>query len=250
MEFMAKRDCAEMEQMDCYVAVRGSENVAELSDVPAENMRMYELYYRKPVHTDIRVPKTRWVVLRYPNDAMAQLSGTSRESFEDFYFEVCNLDYSKMEEAMKPLVNLMEKTDKVRLVSGSGTDLTFSIKDIPVIPCAGHMNIPDGEVYTAPVKNSVNGVICYNTPSMYQGYTKEVEKLIEVEKEKEVEKQRLPLSAWVKAIAFLFPFPLLLIIGLALILFGYQTCGKGLCKWTLLGWLFYFILLMFCEIFL
>ncbi|MGI5968119.1 MAG: aminopeptidase [Lachnospiraceae bacterium] len=171
MEFMAKRDCAEMEQMDCYVAVRGSENVAELSDVPAENMRMYELYYRKPVHTDIRVPKTRWVVLRYPNDAMAQLSGTSRESFEDFYFEVCNLDYSKMEEAMKPLVNLMEKTDKVRLVSGSGTDLTFSIKDIPVIPCAGHMNIPDGEVYTAPVKNSVNGVICYNTPSMYQGVT-------------------------------------------------------------------------------
>ncbi|WP_138332449.1 hypothetical protein [Bacteroides caccae] len=88
------------------------------------------------------------------------------------------------------------------------------------------------------------------TPSMYQGYTKEVEKLIEVEKEKEVEKQRLPLSAWVKAIAFLFPFPLLLIIGLALILFGYQTCGKGFCKWTLLGWLFYFILLMFCEIFL
>ena len=88
------------------------------------------------------------------------------------------------------------------------------------------------------------------TPSMYQDYTKEVEKLIEVEKEKEVEKQRLPLSAWVKAIAFLFPFPLLLIIGLALILFGYQTCGKGLCKWTLLGWLFYFILLMFCEIFL
>lgn len=78
------------------------------------------------------------------------------------------------------------------------------------------------------------------TPSMYQDYTKEVEKLIEVEKEKEVEKQRLPLSAWVKAIAFLFPFPLLLIIGLALILFGYQTCGKGLCKWTLLGWLFYF----------
>lgn len=171
MEFMAKRDCAEMEQMDCYVAVRGSENVAELSDVPAENMRMYELYYRKPVHTDIRVPKTRWVVLRYPNDAMAQLSGASREAFEDFYFEVCNLDYSKMEEAMKPLVNLMEKTDKVRLVSGSGTDLTFSIKDIPVIPCAGHMNIPDGEVYTAPVKNSVNGVICYNTPSMYQGVT-------------------------------------------------------------------------------
>lgn len=171
MEFMAELECAEMEQMDCYVAVRGSENATEFSDIPADKMRLYELYYRKPVHTDIRVPKTRWVVLRYPNDSMAQLANTSKEAFEDFYFEVCNLDYSRMEEAMKPLVSLMEKTDKVRLKCDNGTDITFSIKDIPVIPCAGHMNIPDGEVYTAPVKDSVNGKICYNTPSLYQGTT-------------------------------------------------------------------------------
>ncbi len=171
LKYMAERDCAQMRDMDCYVAVRGAENVAELSDVPADKMKMYELIYRKAVHTDIRVPKTRWVVLRYPNASMAQLSGTSIEAFEDFYYEVCNLDYSKMEEAMRPLVSLMEKTDKVRLTSGSGTDITFSIKDIPVIPCAGHMNIPDGEVYTAPVKDSINGRICYNAPSIYQGVT-------------------------------------------------------------------------------
>ncbi len=173
LEFMAKRDSEEMDAMDCYVAVRGTENVAELSDVPSENMKMYELYYRKPVHSDRRVPNTRWVVLRYPNASMAQLSDTSQDAFEDFYYDVCTLDYSKMEEAMKPLVKLMEKTDKVRLVCDNGTDLTFSIKDIPVIPCAGHMNIPDGEVFTAPVKDSVNGVIHYNTPSPYQGVTYE-----------------------------------------------------------------------------
>lgn len=171
LEFMAECDCREMERMDCYVAIRGTENVAELSDVPADKMQMYELIYRKPVHTDIRVKKTRWVVLRYPNAAMAQLSDTSVDAFEDFYFNVCNLDYSKMEKAMEPLRRLMDRTDKVRLKSGSGTDITFSIKDIPAIPCAGRMNIPDGEVFTAPVRDSVNGVICYNTPSLYQGIT-------------------------------------------------------------------------------
>ena len=88
----------------------------------------------------------------------------STEAFEDFYFEVCNLDYGKMDKAMDSLVTLMNKTDKVRL-TGPGTDLTFSIKDIPAIKCSGHLNIPDGEVYSAPVRDSVNGTVSYNTPS-------------------------------------------------------------------------------------
>ncbi len=112
----------------------------------------------KKVHRDIRVPKTRWVVLRYPNASMAQLAKMSTEAFRDFYFEVCNLDYGKMDKAMDSLVTLMNKTDKVRL-TGPGTDLTFSIKDIPAIKCSGHLNIPDGEVYSAPVRDSVNGTV-------------------------------------------------------------------------------------------
>lgn len=172
IELAAKVDALEMSAMDCYIAVRGSDNVSELSDVPAEKMALYEKYYVTPVHHDIRVPKTRWVVLRYPNDAMAQLSGTSTEAFEDFYFKVCNLDYSRMEAAMQPLVRLMGRTDKVRL-TGPGTDLSFSIKGIPAIPCAGRMNIPDGEVFTAPVRESINGTLSYNTPSVFQGFTYE-----------------------------------------------------------------------------
>jgi aminopeptidase len=101
---------------------------------------------------------------------MAQLANTSLEAFENFYFDVCNLDYKKMSNAMDALVNLMQKTDIVRL-KGIGTDLTFSIKGIPAIKCAGEMNIPDGEVFTAPVKDSVNGKITYNTPAIYQGFT-------------------------------------------------------------------------------
>ena len=170
LKMMAELASREMSQMDCYIGVRGSDNVSELSDVPADKMNLYETLYSTPVHHGIRVPKTRWVVLRYPNASMAQLSGTSTEAFEDSYFQVRNLDYSKLGRAMKALVELMNRTDKVRL-TGKGTDLTFSIKDIPAIACDGQLNIPDGEVYTAPVRDSINGVITYNTPSLYQGFT-------------------------------------------------------------------------------
>lgn len=170
LQIMATIDAAEMEQMDCYVAVRGSDNISELSDVPSEKMKLYDEYYLTPVHHEVRVKKTRWVVLRYPNSSMAQLSNTSTEAFEDFYFDVCNLDYSKMGKAMESLVEYMERTDKVRIV-GPGTDLSFSIKGIPAIPCAGDCNIPDGEVFTAPVRDSINGTLSYNAPSVYQGFT-------------------------------------------------------------------------------
>ena len=119
---------------------------------------------------DARVKKTRWVVLRYPNASMSQLADMSQEAFEDFYFKVCNLDYGKMDEAMKSLVDYMNRTDKVRIV-GPGTDLNFSIKNIPAIPCSGLRNIPDGEVYTAPVRDSINGTLTYNTPAVFQGFT-------------------------------------------------------------------------------
>lgn len=176
MTLMAKIDAAEMDQMDCYVGIRGTDNVSELSDVPSDKMGLYEKFYATPVHHDIRVKKTRWVVLRYPNDSMAQLANTSTEQFQNFYFDVCNLDYSKMMNAMTSLVDYMQRTDKVHIV-GPGTDLTFSIKDIPAIPCAGECNIPDGEVYTAPVKESINGTLAYNTPAVFQGFTYENIKL-------------------------------------------------------------------------
>ena len=166
---LAKNDATMMEQMDAYVGIRGTNNPTELSDVPSEKMAMYQRIYFGLVHRDIRVPKTKWVVMRYPNAAMAYASGTSVESFEEFYFKVCNLDYAKLHKAMKKLADYMEKTDKVR-IKGNGTDISFSIKDIPKIICSGQNNLPDGEVFTAPVKDSVNGKISYNCPSPYNGF--------------------------------------------------------------------------------
>lgn len=168
LKLWSKLDAAVMSEMDCYIGVRGSDNSYENSSVPTDRMDKYMSIYSHPVHHEIRVKKTRWVVLRYPSPSMAQLAGMSTEAFEDHYFNVCNLDYSKMNKAMDALQALMNKTDKVRLVA-KDTDLTFSIKNIPAVKCAGEMNIPDGEVYTAPVKDSVNGVIKYNTPTVYNG---------------------------------------------------------------------------------
>lgn len=160
-----------MENVQCYVGIRGNPNVSELSDVPADKQKIYESTVWKHVHSEVRVKKTRWVVLRWPSPSMAQLAQMSTDAFEDFYFRVCTLDYAKMSRAMQPLKERMERTDRVRLKGPGETDLTFSIKGIKAIPCDGRVNIPDGEVFTAPVRDSVNGVIQYNSPTLYRGVT-------------------------------------------------------------------------------
>ncbi len=169
IRFLAARDKALMAEMDAYIGVRGGQNGYELSDVSDDRTNAYTSLYSHPVHHEERVAKTKWVVLRYPTEGMSQLSGMSTEAFEDFYFDVCNLDYARMDKAMDPLVELMNKTDKVRILA-KDTDLTFSIKGIGAVKCSGLRNIPDGEVYTAPVKDSVNGTISYNVPSIENGF--------------------------------------------------------------------------------
>lgn len=157
-----------MQKADAYIGVRGSDNPFDMADIDQKQIDKHNSLFYKPVHLEERVKRTRWVVLRYPNNAMAQLAETSQESFEDFYFNVCCADYAKMSVAEEKLKALMNATDKVHIKS-PGTDLTFSIKGIPTVKCDGKRNIPDGEVYTAPVRDSVNGTITFNTPSLYQG---------------------------------------------------------------------------------
>jgi len=172
IKIIGELEAERMKKMDAYVGLRGSFNITELSDVPQEKMRLYQNYWWEPVHIKIRVPQTKWVVLRWPSSSMAQQAGQSTEAFENFYFDVCTLDYKKMSKAMDALVERMNKTDKVH-IKGPGTDLFFSIKDIPAIKCAGQHNIPDGEVFTAPVKNSVNGELTYTAKTIYQGVVQE-----------------------------------------------------------------------------
>lgn len=163
---IAKHRLAEMKDMDAYIAVRGSHNIAEWSDVPAGKMDLVQSHTRKVLR--YRVEKTKWCVLRWPHPAMAQQAGMSTEAFEDFFFRVCLLDYKALKPAMNALGRLMTRTDRVR-IKGPGTDLEFSIEGIPAIPCGGECNIPDGECFTAPVRNSVNGVLTHNAGTIYHG---------------------------------------------------------------------------------
>ena len=157
-----------MDAMDAYIGVRGAANNAEFSDVPREAMDRYEKLWWGPVHIQTRVPKTKWVVLRYPTGSMAQSANMSSEAFEDFYFDVCTADYAQMARDLEPLKERMLAADQVKIIS-PGTTLEFSIRGIPVKPCAGERNIPDGECFTAPVRDSINGTIRYNAPSLYRG---------------------------------------------------------------------------------
>ncbi|MFM8335992.1 MAG: aminopeptidase [Opitutaceae bacterium] len=159
-------ELARMQRMDAYIAIRGSDNIFESSDVPASKVQLVSRLM-KPV-LDHRVGRTKWVVLRWPSSAMAQQAGMSTEAFEDFYFKVCTLDYSRMTPGMKALSDLMRRTDRVH-IKGPGTDLRFSIKGIGAQPCGGLRNIPDGEVFTCPVKDSVEGHVQYNAPTVYLG---------------------------------------------------------------------------------
>jgi len=172
LNLWAEVDRNRMSKMHAYVGLRAAHNASELADVPSDKMQQYMQLYQQPVHLDQRVRFTRWVVLRYPTASMAQMANMSTDSFEQFYYDVCTLDYRKMSDAMQPLKDLMDRTDKVH-VKSPGTDLRFSIKGIGSVKCDGRINIPDGECYSAPVKETVEGTIAYNTPSLYQGATYE-----------------------------------------------------------------------------
>lgn len=156
---------ARAQQMDAFLYILAGDNFFEYADVPGKTMQEWNLA-AKPV-MDFKLTK-KWSLLRFPTPAGAQAAGMSGEAFEEFVYRVSTMDYSRMDKAMDPLLALMERADRVH-IKGPGTDLSFSIKDIPVVKCAGRLNIPDGEVFTAPVRDSVNGRITYNTPSLYDG---------------------------------------------------------------------------------
>jgi aminopeptidase len=168
MKLAGELEAERMRKVQAYIGIRGAANAAEFAKVPLSQMDLYQQHWWEPVHVRIRVPRTRWVVLRYPTPAMAQAANMSTEQFEDFYFDVCTADYARMATDQEPLVRRMAAADKVR-ITGPGTDLRFSIRGMNVRPCHGQRNIPDGEVFTAPLRDSVEGRIKFNTRTRYQG---------------------------------------------------------------------------------
>jgi aminopeptidase len=168
-QLLADIELHALKQMDAFISVRAPLDAQEYPGLPAEKLRLVLEHYIKPVHHEYRNDNVRWVALRWPTPAMAQRAGMSLEAFEDFFFSVCCADYQKMSLAMDPLIELMEQTNTVRIKGPGETDLTFSIAGTGQYKSDGHHNIPDGELFTAPVRDSINGRIVFNVPSVYYG---------------------------------------------------------------------------------
>ena len=157
-----------MQKIHAYIGLRGSRNASEMTDLPHQARQRYIDFWLTPLN-DIRMKK-KWILLNWPRPETAQRAQMSTEAFENLFFDTCLVDYTKMEQAVSPLAAILDATDEIHIV-GEGTDLRFSIRDMPVRPCTGEINMPDGECFTAPVRDSVNGTILFNTPTIYQGST-------------------------------------------------------------------------------
>lgn len=155
----------QMKQMDAVVLILGEDNISEYADVPAAKRDAFRKWYRPIIDEQT---KKKWILFNYPTKAYAQLAEMSTESYARFLYDTCTMDYSRMSAAMDPLTELMTATDRVRIVA-PGTDLSFSIRNIPAVKCDGKVNLPDGEVYSAPVRDSVEGTITFNTRASYLG---------------------------------------------------------------------------------
>lgn len=156
-----------IKQMDAYVGIRASENIYETSFVSSQSNRAFQRNYLQPVHFDERVKNTKWCVLRYPSAAFAMNARMPTSAFRDFFYQACLIDYAKLRDAMKPLEDRLRKTSEIHL-KGEGTDIRFHVDGQEWVNCHGTRNIPDGELFSSPLIDSVNGVIRY-APSVYQG---------------------------------------------------------------------------------
>lgn len=166
IETKTKKMKFEVENYDCFVRI--CYRKSDYYDRKMDRSMKSKLLASLDPYKEIRVNERRWVLLNYPSIVDAFKAKLTPEDFYNFSLNAMTIDYDKMYQDALPLKELMEKTDKVRIV-GPNTDISFSIKGLPAIICAGECNIPDGECFTAPVKNSVNGTITYNVPSPYHG---------------------------------------------------------------------------------
>ena len=166
IDLVAKHLKEEVNNYDAFITIRYNKNEYESTNVSPSIRK--KLGNKTLKYKEIRTNQRKWVILNYPSYLDAYKAKMSYDDFYNYSFNAMNYDYSKTKDLIKPLKELMLKTDKVR-ITAPNTDITFSIKNMNVIECLGNFNIPDGEIFTAPIKNSINGVITYNVDSPYNG---------------------------------------------------------------------------------
>ncbi|MDM5335848.1 aminopeptidase [Fictibacillus enclensis] len=163
-----------LKQVDAYMSIRADQNIYELQDVPAQKQELYTKHYALPKQMEIMEKK--WLILKYPTEALAQLAHLSIDQFKRAFFKASSVNFKPLEPGIKSLQKRLATTKNVRVLSPH-TDLTFSIHNMPSFVCTGTYNLPDGEIFTAPLLYSANGCITFNVPSSLLGTTYEHVKL-------------------------------------------------------------------------
>jgi aminopeptidase len=155
-----------MREVDVSIGIGAPDNVMTLAR--ADQQKIVD--YQKLLHPILeeRVKNTRWVVTRFPTYGAAQDARMSLAEYEEFFFAACNVDWAGESRKQDRLKALLDRANEVRICA-SDTDLRFSLAGMQAVKCDGRYNIPDGEVFTAPVRESVEGFITFNAPTLCGG---------------------------------------------------------------------------------
>jgi len=163
LKFLPEHDFEEIKRTDVYVYLGGPFNVKDLTGVDPVRISL-RVKTLKPI-TDWRVEKTRWVVFYYPTEAMAQEAEMSLQEFEDFVYSASLIDLKELSKQLRVLKRQVDAVDRVEIRSPD-THLEFSVKERNSVAADGARNIPDGELFTSVVENSVNGNIRFDVPAV------------------------------------------------------------------------------------
>jgi aminopeptidase len=155
-----------MEWADVSISLRGARNPYELAGIPTERLASHKR--AQGAISALRNAQTRWVLVRVPNEAFAQAAGMNLGAAMEFFFEATLRDWEDESRRYQQIRDLFQSASRVR-IAGRDTDLTFSTAGRTYVVGDGHINIPDGEIYTAPVDDSAEGVITFEYPGLYAG---------------------------------------------------------------------------------
>ncbi len=155
----------ELKKVDCLIALRAPKNLKEMADVDP-NKITDRTKLLEPIKTE-RLKK-RWIVFNFPTNSFAQEAGMSLEDFEDFVYNACIQDWNKISKEQEKYIKLMESGSEVRII-GKDTDIKLKIKGRQFINGSGSHNMPDGEIFTAPLENETEGHIYFDYPTVYSG---------------------------------------------------------------------------------
>ena len=156
-----------MDWAHVYFGLRGASPLDLMSDIPASALAANQAAQGKV--STLRWQKTRWCLVRVPNESLAQQAETDLRTLEDMFFAACLLDYEAASARWHEQAARLRGSERVRIVDGAETDLEFSVAGRKWLVFDGKINMPDGEIYTAPVNDTLNGRIHFELPGVFGG---------------------------------------------------------------------------------